>query len=392
LSPASQRFDLTYDNADQLLRAPLKNASTNALITQYTYGYDFASNRTSERVGNVTTTSTPNNVNEIVAQNGGTNRTLTYDPNGSLTNDGLTRTFEWDAANRLVAINYTGTARRSEFTYDGLSRCVKIIEKTNGLVNSTRKFVWCGMEKCEFRDGNDAVTLFVYPQGQHTGTTKFFYSRDHLGSIREMLKSDGTVVGRYDYDPWGRSTTVINTTLPDLNFTGLYRHSKSNLDLAAYRAYDPDLGRWLSRDPIEENGGLNLYRYVYNDPSRFVDPLGLDRWVVPDPHPYIVYPDGSGGFLRADFSVLGTTESPTVDPSRNPNAIRIPSTSDQDQILRDTIHQMAKDPLNMSTVQPLFAPFTYNCRHFTNRHMYDGIDGKGPRWKDFIPAYPPVGP
>src|SRR5439155_17007246 len=56
LSPAPQRFDLGYDNADQLLAAPLKNASTNALIRQYTYGYDLASNRTSELVCTVTIT------------------------------------------------------------------------------------------------------------------------------------------------------------------------------------------------------------------------------------------------------------------------------------------------------------------------------------------------
>jgi YD repeat-containing protein len=53
-----QRYDLGH-NADQLLSAPLKNANTNALIKQYTYGYDPASNRTSEQVANATTTSTP---------------------------------------------------------------------------------------------------------------------------------------------------------------------------------------------------------------------------------------------------------------------------------------------------------------------------------------------
>jgi YD repeat-containing protein len=134
-----------------------------------------------------------------------TNRTLSYDDNGSLVNDGLTHTFEWDGANRLTAVNYTGTTNRSEFTYDGLSRCVKIVEKTNGSVTSTRKFVWCGDEKCEFRDANDAVTLMAYSQGQYVGTTKYFYFRDHLGSIREMMKSNGTLVARFDYDPWGRS-------------------------------------------------------------------------------------------------------------------------------------------------------------------------------------------
>src|SRR5437879_9005273 len=136
------------------------------MIKQYTYVYDLASNRTSELVGTTTTTSTPNNVNEIISQSGGTNRTLTYDLNGSLINDGSTRTFEWDGANRLVAINYTGTNNRTEFSYDGLSRMVKIVEKSKTRVTSTRKFVWCGMERCEFRDANDAVTQFVYPQGQ----------------------------------------------------------------------------------------------------------------------------------------------------------------------------------------------------------------------------------
>jgi RHS repeat-associated protein len=281
LSPAPQRFELGYDNADQLTTAPLKNATTNALIKQYAYGYDVASNRTSELVGTTTTTSTPNNVNEIVSQNGGTNRTLTYDPNGSLINDGSSRTFEWDGANRLVAVNYGGTNTRSEFSYDGLSRMVKIIEKSKqGRITSTRKFVWCGMEKCEFRDANDAVTLFVYPQGQVSGTTPYFYTRDHLGSIREMRSTGkkGAVVARFDYDPYGRSTAVISNTLPDFRFTGLYHHSNSNLDLAVRRAYDPDLGRWLSRDPIEEFGGLNLHRYAANDPANLIDPLGEWFW------------------------------------------------------------------------------------------------------------------
>jgi RHS repeat-associated protein len=280
---APQRFDLGYDNADQLLTAPLKNASTNSLIKQYTYGYDLASNRTSELVATTTTTSTPNNVNEITSQSGGVNRTLTYDLDGSITSDGGTRTFEWDGANRLVAINYTGFTTRSEFSYDGLSRVVKIVEKTGNTINSTRKFVWCGQAKCEFRDATDAVTQRNYSQGQYVGTTAYFYTRDHLGSIREMFTGGGTVVARYDYDPYGRSTTVLGTTPTDFNFTGLYRHSKSNLDLAVYRAYDPDLGRWLSRDPIGETGGMNLYGYTGNNPVNFTDPSGLapgDWWDV----------------------------------------------------------------------------------------------------------------
>src|SRR5438270_13304146 len=130
----------------------------------------------------------------------------------------------------------------------------------------------------QFRDATDAVTQRNFIQGQYVGTTAYFYTRDHLGSIREMFTGGGTVVARYDYDPYGRSTTVLGTTPTDFNFTDLYRHSKSNLDLAVYRSYDPDLGRWLSRDPLkaaEMQEGPNLYGYVRNEPTNHRDPSGL---------------------------------------------------------------------------------------------------------------------
>src|SRR6266498_2652979 len=346
LSPAPQRFDLGYDNADQLLSAPLKNASTNALIRQYAYGYDLASNRTSELVGTTTTTSTPNNVNEIVSQSGGTNRTLAYDANGSLINDGSTRTFEWNGPNRLVAINYTGTTNRTELTYDGLGRCSKIVEKRGNHTTSTRKFVWCGMERCEFRDANDSVSVFVYPQGQFSGNRAYYYTRDHLNSIREMFKSDGTVVARYDYDPWGRSTTVINTTLPDFNFTGLYRHSASNLDFAVYRAYDPDLGRWITRDPIGEAGGVNLYGYVENDPDSFVDPLGLART------------------LREVINALITAGVMTYEAlTGNPRDIQAPRTptsarvADDERMRNERRKRPRKPSASLRCVSVLYDPF-----------------------------------
>ena len=131
------------------------------------------------------------------------------------------------------------------------------------------------MEKCEERSAANAVTLQTFTQGQYASNTAYFYTRDHLGSIREMFKSDGTVVARSDYDPWGRFTAVQNTVKPNFNYTGLYRHTKSGLDFASYRAYDPTLGRWLNRDPIGEAGGLNLYGYVGNDTINATDPLGL---------------------------------------------------------------------------------------------------------------------
>lgn len=274
--PVILRSDFGYDNADQLISAALKNASTNAALLPYSYSYDLAGNRTSETIGTTTTRSTPNSVNEITSQSGGgMKRTLTYDLNGNITSDGGTRTFEWDAADRLIAVNYTGQTTRSEFSYDGLGRVARIVEKTGSTVDSTRKFVWCGQEKCEFRDANDSVTLRIYSQGQHNGNTAYFFTRDHLGSVREMFTTGGNVVSRYEYDPYGRTTTMSGTTSSDFGFTGLYRHSRSSLDLAGHRAYDPDLGRWLNRDPAGEDGGQNLYVYARNNPANATDTSGL---------------------------------------------------------------------------------------------------------------------
>ena len=101
--------------------------------------------------------------------------------NRILINDGPTRTFEWDGANRLVAVNYTGTNNRSQFSYDGLSRLSKIVERTGKRTTFTHKFVWCEMEQCESRDANGSVTLYIYPQGQYSGKqTSGQYRRTHV--------------------------------------------------------------------------------------------------------------------------------------------------------------------------------------------------------------------
>ena len=96
-----------------------------------------------------------------------------------------------------------------------------------------------------------------------------------------MTDSSGNVVSRYDYDPWGRQTVVTGTTVFDIGYAGYWNlHSAGSilnlkLNLTWYRAYSPELGRWLSRDPIAESGGWNLYAYVRNAPVKLNDLLGL---------------------------------------------------------------------------------------------------------------------
>lgn len=205
------------------------------------------------------------------------NRTLAYDANGNMTDNGGTQTYEWDAVNRLVAISYTGTTLRSEFTYDGMSRRVKIVEKDGATVTSDKRFVWDGLELSEQRHASNAVMRRYYSGGYRdvAGGASYYYSRDHLGSIRDVTTGGGTMAARYDYDPYGRIVKLSGTTDSDFLYTGHYNHQASGLHFAPYRAYDTNLGRWLSRDPVGENGGINLYGYVSNNPLSLVDPYGL---------------------------------------------------------------------------------------------------------------------
>jgi RHS repeat-associated protein len=61
----------------------------------------------------------------------------------------------------------------------------------------------------------------------------------------------------------------------DFGFTGYYYHATSGLYLSATRAYNPNLGRFISRDPSGESSGLNLYAYCADNPIDFADPSGL---------------------------------------------------------------------------------------------------------------------
>ena len=115
-----------------------------------------------------------------------------------------------------------------------------------------------------------------FANGVQIGGTNFYYTHDHLGSIREVTTGTSpTVEAQYVYDPYGQQTQLSGTMSADFGYTGLYIHQPSGLNLAPYRAYSALLGRWISRDPLGEAGGINLYGYVSNSPVRFVDPWGL---------------------------------------------------------------------------------------------------------------------
>lgn len=97
----------------------------------------------------------------------------------------------------------------------------------------------------------------------------------HSGSVREMTNSSGVIQGQLSYDPFGRATQLQGTLSPDFQYASYYMHAPSGLSIALNREYSSTLGRWLSRDPMEEEAGNNLYAYVMNNPISYSDPLGL---------------------------------------------------------------------------------------------------------------------
>jgi RHS repeat-associated protein len=174
----------------------------------------------------------------------------------------------------LVRISYPGANNFTDFVYDGLGRCVKIVETTAGSVTSTKQFVWCAARRCEERDGSGTLTKQFFAQGQKNGSSSYFYAPDHLGSVREMTDASGTIQAQYRYSPYGERTVISETVASDFAFTGHYLHARSGLALTLLRAYNATFGRFINRDPVAERGGINLFGYVSNSPTGSIDVFG----------------------------------------------------------------------------------------------------------------------
>jgi RHS repeat-associated protein len=231
--------------------------------------------------------------------------TLLYDNNGNLTNDGA-RTFGYDAENQLTNVFMPGQWR-SDFIYDGLGRrrIVRQYAWSGSAWSKTNEvhIIYDGYLPIQERDSNDNV-LVTYTRGldlsgnlgaglprqseataggiggllartDANGST--FYHSDGAGNITALMDGQEDIVARYMYGPFGK---LIGQWGPmasanEMQFSSMPRDPLSGLSLYPFRAYEPNFQRWLNQDPIQEFGGINLYRAMNNDPLNEVDPLGL---------------------------------------------------------------------------------------------------------------------
>jgi len=141
----------------------------------------------------------------------------------------------------------------------------------------TRRFVWAGSRIAEEKDGQNNLVKRYFRQGvQVVSGDKpglYYYTRDHLGSIRELTDATGAVRARYSYDLWGKRTKISGDIDTDFGYAG-YWELENGLKLTWFRAYSPGLGRWLSRDKYNEEYIINSYSYVSNRPINYIDRKG----------------------------------------------------------------------------------------------------------------------
>jgi RHS repeat-associated protein len=262
-----QVTNYTYDAASRLVSAVVGTDVSTPSVPQFQYGYDAASNLTSLTAGGSPTSLKYTATNAIASG--------TYDANGSpkaLNGSSYT----WDAANRIVTATSGGS--ESEFSYDGESRLVRIVTKQGGSVATDTSYTWSGVKRCLGHDNlqkSSPVSTRYFDQGVQIGGQAYYYVADRLGSVRQLVDGTGAVRAQYDYDPYGAPTKISGDLDSDVGFTGIVWNQPSGLAFAMHRAYDAQSTRWLNRDPMGEQGGINLYGYARENPVNVIDPSGF---------------------------------------------------------------------------------------------------------------------
>lgn len=239
----SRNFTYSYNQANQLVDIMQKGRQSPIEIT---FSYDKNGSMVTQAVSQGKTTATTNYLYDYL------NRlSQVATPDGKTVSIGNLA----DGFNRLSKTTGTGT---TSYFHDGMS----VLGEYDGTGNRTARYT--------LGTGIDEIIA----KKDATGT--YFYHYDGLGSVTAVTDSAGKVVAKYDYEPFGRmketSTSTINNAY---SFTGREYDKETGLYFYRARYYDPEVGRFVSRDPIGFKGGdVNLYGYVQNNPVNFIDPSG----------------------------------------------------------------------------------------------------------------------
>lgn len=281
----------TYDAINQLIGFKKGVMTTGVEIPnpmrQIQYVLDAVGNHSTVTEDGQTTTYTANSRNAYSAVSGNSSYTPQYDLNGNLTQDDH-HTYTYDFDNHLISVDNGNTAT---YTYDALGRRIQkmVVEP----VETTIHYYYSGDQIIEERDANDIVTAtYLYGIGiddilqMHRNGQDYWYHKNHLGSVVALTDGQGSVVERYEYDPYGKLTiydandsVLINSAIGNIYyFTGREYDFETGLYHYRARSLHPGLGRFMQHDPLLYVDAMGLYHYVGNMPTGMVDPRGEESW------------------------------------------------------------------------------------------------------------------
>lgn len=214
-----------------------------------------------------------------------------WDADGNLVSKTLaqgtkTTTYTWDAEDHLIGITFPdGTTEQN--AYDGDGRRVQTINRQG----VTTVFEWSGGDLLD-EDAPDGTPRMRYlvtggvVQGARQGANQYVFQTDSLCSVRQVVDGSGAKVASYDFQPYGaqQGTALDAGVSPEVTACrfsgglGVRYDQSSGLYYMRARWYDPYLGRFVSRDPLDLVGGINVYTYCNANPLDGVDPNGLVDW------------------------------------------------------------------------------------------------------------------
>ncbi|PAU62510.1 RHS repeat-associated core domain-containing protein, partial [Pseudomonas sp. PICF141] len=231
-----------------------------------------------------------------------------YDAFGNLirerrgTGQKLVTEYRYDGQHRLVGVT-TPNGCTATYRYDAFGR--RITKTVDG---HTTEFFWQG-DNLIAESSREHYRSYVYEPGSFRplamldgkGPKKacpFYYQLDHLGTPQELTDFGGEIVWSAQYNAYGKVTRLAfgggEQLDQPLRFQGQYFDAESGLHYNRHRYYDPQVGRYLTPDPIKLAGGLNQYQYTPN-PTGWVDPLGLSGNCPPPNKPGCQAPDDTTG-------------------------------------------------------------------------------------------------
>jgi RHS repeat-associated protein len=315
--PGGKDDSYTYDAIGQVTGSNYSNLPTGA--GNETFAYDAAGNRTTYGSAGVPPVPNSNYTSNALDQYTDINGAVqAYDLDGNQLAMQISPAHPivqmgWDSENRMVSTETSGNTRIDN-RYDALHRrVVKQVSTWNAgtsawTVQKTTRFTYDGWNVIEEEEVTAASTRIVrYTWGtdlsgtmqgaggvggllradETLGTnpsTTHYYWYDGNGNVTGLMRSNGTVDATQRYTAFG-GNGATTTTAGTFGHRNPYRFSTKYLDnevetvegtyYYGYRHYAVSLGRWLSRDPIAERGGLNLLAVIFNDLIGGVDVLGL---------------------------------------------------------------------------------------------------------------------